>query len=339
VTGIGPSTPQGEPGRRTSGAARAATIAPDYYLDFLRQEYLDNYIGAGGTAVKVVTAGDPEVLGQFRSQLAAMATAEGFLSVMVDAAESRLHLIDEIFVAMSRQTDWMGLAADVVRQAYADAGFPLDEGRDEDPAKLAIATVAERHQMHAGELYRDVRRALENAILRESGYVYEFRIAMLRLCQSLLGRGDLDQTERDTVLRWLCGHTVPLDELRVVGLYSRVAPHNARRLFTSLSRWVRHAGRPGMVVQLDLTRLAVARRPPVRARRGFYYPRSAVLDVFEILRQFVDACDEMSGVALVVLLPNGMIVDPSRGLPAYHALHLRCRRPALRTPTAGQGCD
>jgi hypothetical protein len=114
-----------------------------------------------------------------------------------------------------------------------------------------------------------------------------------------------------------------MTQLRSVDLYSRIARHQARYVLVSFTRWVRMVGLPGIVVELDLNRLDVCRRPPVSARRGFYYTKAAVLDTFEILRQFVDTVEELRSVLLMVTISVGMVTDVTRGLPAYHALYLR----------------
>jgi P-loop Domain of unknown function (DUF2791) len=311
-------------GELYGSACRGPALDAGWYVRFLAEEYLSPFTASGGGAVKVVTATSPAVLADFGRRLAAEATDRGFVAVGLDAAQTRVNLIDEVFVALSRQVDWLGLAGDVVAQAYDRTGFALPRrSTGEAAAPLTVVRLAQHHDVHPGELYRDVRRELERAVLEDPAYVHEFKVAMLRLCRSLLGHGDVEKAEQQTVLRWLRGHVVPMEELRGVALYSRVARHNARRLITSFSRWVRQAGRPGTVLQLDLTRLAVVRRPPPMDRRGFYYSRSAVLDTFELLRQLLDSTDELGGMLVVVLIPNGMVEDPGRGLTAYKPLHLR----------------
>src|ERR1022692_1664451 len=63
--------------------------------------------------------------------------------------------------------------------------------------------------------------------------------------------------------------------------------------------------------------------PPVEARSGFYYSKAAVLDAYEVLRQFIDATDELRGVLFVAVMPPELMTDEARGLPAYSALQLR----------------
>jgi hypothetical protein len=72
-----------------------------------------------------------------------------------------------------------------------------------------------------------------------------------------------------------------------------------------------------------LERLSVARRPPAGLRDGNYYSKAAVMDAYEVLRQLIDATDELEGLFVAVQLPPDLLTDEGRGLPAYTALHLR----------------
>ena len=77
------------------------------------------------------------------------------------------------------------------------------------------------------------------------------------------------------------------------------------------------------MLHLDLDRLAVARRPPVGLRDGFYYSKAATLDAYELVRQMIDATDESEGLFVAVQLPPVLVNDEARGLAAYTALQLR----------------
>jgi P-loop Domain of unknown function (DUF2791) len=284
------------------------------YVDFLAQEYLAGYVALGGSAVKLITLSDEAVGRELDKGLSAL--AGGFLQLEIDAAGTKIHLIDQLFVALAQQVDWLALAGEMVRRVYQRAGFPATED-------LRITAVADEHDVDQAELYRSVRRELERAVLGDDGLSHEFRIAMLRLCQLRLGRGDVTPAERDSVLGWLTGQRVPAADLRAVGLPARVARHNARPLLVSLTRWVRRTGLPGTVLQLDLERLAVARRPPAGIRDGIYYSKAATLDAYEMLRQLIDSTDDLEGLFVAAVLPTELVADERRGIPSYGALHLR----------------
>jgi BREX system ATP-binding protein BrxC/D len=285
------------------------------YLDFLDREYLTGYIDGGGAAVKLLSVGDQVVAEQLASGLAGVGS--GFQHVRVDAAETRIHMIDQVFAAVATQIDWVELAGDVVRLAFAEAGFPVP-GRD-----LSITGVARHHDIDTAELYRSVRRAVERLVLADERLTHEFRTAMLRLCQERLGRGDVTAEEREIVLCWLRCERLPLSELRKLSLHTKINRANARSMLLSLTHWLRLAGRPGLVLHLDLTRLGVVRRPPIGLRTGLYYSKAAALDAYELLRQLIDGTDEYEGLLVCVVLPAALITDEVHGLPSYTALQLR----------------
>jgi len=305
----------------------------DEYLEFLSKEYLADFIRRGGASVKVAVAGGDQIARRFHAGLAAAATAEGYLFAGVDAASDRVHLVDQLFVAVARQVDWHALAKSAVRGAYDAAAFPVadpavlaDASGHTEPGPsgvLTVASVAAYYDVDPRELYRSVRRQLEQALLGGVGLAHEFRLAMLRLCQAELGAGDVDVIERDAVLGWLQGERVPLRALRSALIYGRIGRHNARSLLASLARWLPTVGAAGLVIGLDFARLAVGRRPPVDERQGIYYSKAAVLDAYEVVRQLIDATDSLSSMLVAVVVPPALVTDEVRGLPAYSALQLR----------------
>jgi P-loop Domain of unknown function (DUF2791) len=293
----------------------AALDAPTY-LDFLEREYLTPYVARGGSAVKLLVTDDETSAEQLVGGLAG--AGDGFQHAGVDAVTTRIHLIDQVFAEIARQLDWLALAGAVVHTAYTQAGFPPPEAQ-----QLTISLVARHHDLDAAELYRSVRRALEQLVLRDGSLGHEFRTAMFRLCQNRLGRGDVSRAECETVIGWLRGERVPAAELRKLSLTAKVSRHNARSMLLSLTRWLRLAGHRGLLLRLDLGRLAVSRRPPAGLRDGYYYSKAAVLDAYELIRQLIDGTDEFEGLLVAVLLPPELVHDESRGLPTYSALRLR----------------
>jgi P-loop Domain of unknown function (DUF2791) len=310
-----------------------AGLGVDEYLEFLSKEYLADFIRRGGASVKVAVVGGDQIAERFHAGLARAAGDEGYLYAGVDGASDRMHLIDKVFFALARQVDWHALARSAVRAAYDAAAFPVPDAgiRSDAPgqdasgplADLTVASVAASYDVNARELYRSVRRQLELALLGGPGLAHEFRLAMLRLCQAELGAGDVDAVERDAVLGWLQGERVPLSALRSTLIYGRIGRHNARSLLASLARWLPTVGSAGLVIDLDLARLAVGRRPPVAEREGIYYSKAAVLDAYEVVRQLIDATDSLSSLLVTVVVPPELVTDELRGLPAYSALQLR----------------
>lgn len=298
--------------------AGGAGLTVEGYLEFLRKEYLGDFVRAGGAAVRFVVLGDEGVARRWHAGLAAAAVDDGYIYVLVDAEATRVHLMHELFFAIARQIDWQQLSAAAVRTAYDGVGLPAPPGID-----VSVGTVARHHDVDARELNRSVRRRLEQTVLADSVLAPDFRLAMLRLCHGELGSGEVDAGERAAVMAWLRGEPVPLARLKPALIYTRIGRHNARPLLLSLVRWLVHNGGSGLVLDLDLARLAVAHRPPLEARDGVYYSKAATVDAYEVLRQLVDATDTLHSALVAVSLPPALVTDEVRGLPSYAALHLR----------------
>jgi hypothetical protein len=293
-------------------------LKADDYAGFLAREYLAGYLPAGGAAVKVAVVGDGGAADRLESALATATATHNDLFVRISAETTRVHMIDQIFFAISRVIDWESVAAASVRAAYAEASFPVPEG-----SGLITAEIARHHDIDARELYRSVRRLLERSLLGNPLIVKEMGRAMLRLTQAQLGGGDVDTAEHEAVLSWLHGDLRSITALRSALIYMRIGRHNARAMLASAAALLRDAGYRGLVVCFDYARLAEAKRPPAEARQGFYYSKAAVLDAYEVLRQFIDATDELRGVLVIAIMPPELMTDETRGLPAYTALQLR----------------
>lgn len=303
--------------RPTAGVLGGGVMNADAYARFLGTEYLSTYLPAGGGSVKLAVIGAADVADRFERSLRAAADESGCLLVSLSAETTKAHLVDHLFFALARRVDWDGIAAGLVGAAYDDIAVPAPTGR------LGVADVAAEHDLDPRELYRSVRRRLEHTLLADTTLPRELRRALLRLAQAQLGSGDVHPDEAAVVRRWLRGEPVGLRDLRAAMIYARIGRHNARAILTSVGRLLVSTGYGGLVLLLDLTRLAEARRPAVPERTGTYYSKAAVLDAYELLRQLIDATDELAGMLVVAVVPPELVSDDRRGLPAYTALHLR----------------
>ncbi len=293
-------------------------LTVESYVEFVAKEYLGDYVRGGGAAVRFVVAGSQEVAVRWHARLAAAAADEGYLYVGVDAADVRVHLVEHVYAAVAQQLDWHDLVKHEVRNAWEQCAMPAG-----DPSALTVEAVAAHNDVDGREAARSMRRHLEANLLHDQSLAREFRLAVLRLCQAELATGDVSAAERAAVLSWLRVEPIALRELRSSSLYARIGRHNARSMLVSLAAWRSRVGGAGLVLDLDVARLAVSRRPPVDERNGVYYSKAGVLDAFEVLRQLVDATDNLRGVFVAVALLPQLVSDDARGLPAYSALHQR----------------
>lgn len=292
-------------------------ISTDEYVEFLGREYLRGYVDTGGCAVKFAVA-DSSSAPALSEQLAQSGREAGYVVAIVDAASTRVHLMEQIFFEVARQVDWDALAAEALREAVTAAGYPPP-----GPGAPTVDALAAHHGADARELKRDVDRELQQRVFRDYGMVQEFRIAMLRLCQAQFQTGQVSEAEHAAVLDWLRGDLQQMSALKSLLIYRRIARHNARQMLYSLPHWLARNGRAGLLLVLDIQRLCVARRPPVEERSGQYYTRLGLLDAYEVLRQLIDSTDELARCCVVVIAAPELLTDEARGLDAYQALKFR----------------
>lgn len=287
------------------------------YVRFLDEAYLRSFVANGGSAVKFVVPVDDAELKGFDEALRQRAADAGFVRVRVDASQTRIHLMDQVFFEIARQIDWDALATRTVVAAFDAAAWPVPG------ADVSVAAVAAHHGVDVGELTRDVNRQLQQVVQRDFAMVQEFRTAALRLCQAKLGTGQVTEAERAAVLGWLTGDLKQMSLLRSAAIFRRIGRHNARHLLFSLAHWLALNGYSGLLLELDITRLGFARRPLPGERQGLYYTKATLLDAYELLRQLVDNTDELAHCCVVVVAAPEFLTDESRGVTAYQALKLR----------------
>lgn len=255
----------------------------------------------------------------FSAQLADRARQAGYVHCTVDAARTRVHMIDQVFFAVAGQVDFDATAAAFLRGALVELRMPMDDGD-----ALTLAVIAERHNYDASELQRDINRVLQREVLADHGMTREFRVAMVRLCQGHLRGARGEDSEAQAIREWLRGELRHIVRLRSALIFTRIGRHNARAMLLSLGRWLHRTGAAGLSLEIDLGRLAIARRPvPVPEDAPVFYSKPAVLDAYEVLRQLIDATDELAWCSVVITTQPEFLTDDKRGLDAYSALKLR----------------
>lgn len=285
------------------------------YLDLLEAEYLSDFVPCGGASVKFAVGADGST-DELRQGLIARARSKGFVVATVDAAHVRAHMIDRVFMAIAQQVDWDACARAVVESALAQLGFRSTRGDE-----LSLDALAELNEYDPIELRLDLNRTLQELTVRDYDLAQEFRVAMLRLCRAQVDRSDATKAEREFVLMWLRGELRLMSSLKQAGIFQRIARHNARHMLASLSRWIPKAGAAGLVIDFDIRRCALPKRPDDDL---IYYTKAAAIDVYELLRQLIDSTDELSSCLVLVSVDPETLTDPRRGIDHhYDALKFR----------------
>lgn len=295
-------------------------ITPQYWTDTLRREYLQDFIKHGGAAVKFVVPMEENIdHNQLINLLRKTSEEENYLFSSVNAVSTKIHMIDKLFHEVARQIDWDELSHTFVETIFMQNGYKLPIRRED----FNLQHIAAINNIEEILLRREVQTWLGKGIFRDYEMSQEFRIAMIRLCLDQLDTSGPTVFLSNAVKEWLQGELRLISTLKEALIFQKIARHNARHMLFSLTHWLRINGKNGLLLVLDITRyLNSARsRDP---EDGYFYSIPAVLDAYELLRQFIDGTDEMEG-CLILVLASKEFLDPDdrRGLNRYDALKLR----------------
>ena len=307
--------PQGNPTVRGP-----LSVTPEEWLEVIRQEYLETFIPDGGSALKIAVPRDALARDMVSVGLAQSGSDLGFLVVQVDAADTRVHMMDQLFFEIADQVPWRPLSEKVVTKLAHDRMFKAPQNSD-GPISDRLAAA---NDLSTRSIVQELRPAIERGIARHRRLSQDFRVAMSHLCRAELAGGEDGAMCIRTIIEWLNGTNNRVSAVRPYNIFNRITRTNARYLFESMLHWLRLAGYPGLLLVLDTTRLTVARNPKDGKT---YYTKAAVLDAYEVLRQFIDATDRLHG-CLIVVVPDVAFLEEeqvprSRGIGQYEALKFR----------------
>lgn len=287
------------------------------WLKVIEREYLEDFIREGGAAVKFVVPDSEASRLHVHEALMAAAELNGFQFASVDAATTRMHLVDRLFHEVARQIDWDGLTDSFLRRLLTENGLAPPP----PPTELTLRTLAEANSLSEQLLRKEVRDLLFRNLYTDSAMSQEFRLAMFSLCEGQLdASGNLDLSS--AIKEWLRGELRLVSAVKRALIFQKIARHNARHILFSLAHWLKLAGKTGLVLALDIARYADARRARDRDG-GLFYSTPATLDAYEVLRQLIDGTDELEYTFVCVMADPLFLSDDRRGLRAYQALYMR----------------
>jgi P-loop Domain of unknown function (DUF2791) len=292
-------------------------MSPEEWVAVVGNEYLASYVRQGGAAVKFAAASTDAGRTELRERVAMTGDAHGFQLAQLDATEVRVHLPDRLFHAVAAQVDWEGLTRACLERVLRARGLRLPHPSE----GLTTARLAELNAAPEALLRTELRRALEREIFEDYAMSREFRLAMLALCSAQLDPTDNPALEA-SLKAWLRGELRLISEVKRALIFQKVNRHNARHMLFSLAHWLTLAGKSGLLLVLDVARYAEAVRPTERGA-GNYYSTSATMDLYEVLRELIDATDEAHACFVCVLVGPDFLQDDRRGVRSYQALYFR----------------
>lgn len=299
----------------------ATYMRPAEWLDIARRDYLQSFIRGGGAAVKFLVPTEEINHGGLRQGLRSLAEAEGYQFAWVDAATTRVHMIDHVFHEVAQQIDWDELSFAFVSRLLAEQGFALPADRFD----FTLQRLASLNSREERLLRQELHTLPEKRLIHDYQMSQDFRLAMIRLCQTHLGDDSMSPVPAEVIKEWLCGRLRRLKEIKPALIFQKIARDNARYLLSSLSYWLHLAGKSGLVLALDISRCLVQRpKPKEQQDESRYYTLAMALDTYEVLRQCIDATDELEFCFMAVIAPPAFLhPDDRRGVHSYDALRMR----------------
>lgn len=281
------------------------------WLAVLEREYLAAFVPAGGGALKLAIV-DDAALPAALARLGALAAPHGLHLVSVNAARTRVHMLQDVVFALARALPWDDLVQKCLERLFADNEHPWPR----PGVAMTLPDLAAAFATAPALLSRHIDRWLSRLIWDDRSLAQDFRAAMLRLCLARLEGEDASH-----VLTWLRGEKVPLALLRTADISARIGRHTARAMLVSMCHFVRLCGGAGILLTLDLRQVS---RQGAPAEGDLRYSTAAAMDAFEVLREIIDDAEHLPGLLAVVLAGPELIAgDPRRALAQYAALQMR----------------
>jgi len=297
-----------------------AFIESNEWLHFVEQEYLASFIKNGGSSVKFCVAPDEPASRSIRDGLSRAGGTLGYIVASVSASETRIQMMDELFFRTAEQLSWTELTRNVLRGLAVQAGYKWPALITQEDNVPLSELIAAENGLEPQLLLLDLKRQIGHRVFKDRKLSKDFRVAMTHLCMAELSGGTDGALTTRVLTDWLTGRNKAIGPLKDYQIFRRINRSSARYFFESLLHWVRLASCSGLLLLMDVSRMIGPRN---LEDRGIYYTKAALLDSYEVLREFIDGADRVSGFLMVVLPGAAFLEDHSRGLSAYEALKFR----------------
>ena len=291
------------------------------WLKFVDEEYLSTFIKDGGASVKFAVAPDdlkPDLYKAVKERCRKL----NYVFADLNADNMRAYMPQDIFFGLASHIDWRLLARRLVLSLASENGY-VTNGAELGHSGNLIEAIAAANDLDPAFVRLSMNRAIQDSVYRNQNLVRDFRVCMTQLC---LMNGDIG-TQGDysdqPLIDWLTGANTRIGNVRPFAIRTTINRTTARYFIESALYWVRHVGYSGTVILLDNSRVTLTRRPkPPDGKR--YYTKAMTMEHYELMREFIDDVDRLSGTLLVVVTNYEFTDEQSaRGWSIYSALRTR----------------
>ncbi len=298
----------------------AESFTSGEWVDAINQHYLAEYLPAGGSSVKFACCYTGVEPGEVAARLQSQAKEQSFLVAEIDAAQTKVHMIEQIFGRIADQIPWPAIVDRTLMQFAKENQWRTPETFSGEGVVEQLARV---NQLDSQQVSLVLQQQIGQHILCNRKLAKDFRLALFWLARERLKSGLSGTATYQHVTDWLGGRIRLISELKQYQIYNKVARANARHLLGSLLVTLRATGYPGLVVTLNGFRLLETQRI---LDGSLNYTKAALFDAYEVFREFIDSTDELDGLLFSIFVPQEFLDVANkrgRGLVIYDALLFR----------------
>ena len=306
---------EGKPPRSPS-LLRYLEVPAAGWSEFLRREYLTEFVAEGGMKLKLVVGTPGSGKSHLLSLAASVARDERYLVVELSAFGARLFPIDRLYGSIVKAVGQEWLEDAYARRVVGELGF---EGAGLPEHGYFLDHAVSEGLGIAATLRRSLHEYVD-ALLRDSRLDSTFAMGLAQAVGHRLGVFHLQPAERDALWRWFTARKVTLGELKPLQIYERADRYSARDYLRSLSEFARLCGYRGLVVCIDDME-TIAHRSPVTGQQR--YTRAQRDEAYETVRQLIDDVDRWHSTLFLLAGRREFLEDEKAGISSYEALRLR----------------
>ncbi len=296
---------------------RDMTLGAEVWHDRFVSYYLDNYIAAGGSKVKLLTGDTGSGKSHALRYLQLAARERGYTTIHLSLAGDlghKLSQLPQLYRSMIGFIDLDELQRGLALQVAERLGYrpPVYNGMEP-----LLPYVMDTEGSNRSDAMREIRIAI-NRSLRDADLAPSVQTFAQTLCKDRLIESDPEQM--NYAARWFRGERLSMAERRESGLFDTLRRPTARRWLTSLIQLLRLAGRTGLVLLIDDLDELMERVPETNR---FRYTAANIKDTYELFRQLIDDADTLPHLMVLLAGHRSLLENEQRGLRSYEALWMR----------------
>ena len=164
-----------------------------------------------------------------------MAQELGYLVVNVDAGQTRVHMLHEVFFRIAEQVDLEAALPEDGPATSLGGGYPTDTV-DAAADSPVVEEIGRAGNVDEGIIGLELRNSVYRYVTGNASMSRDFRVAMTQLCLAEMGTGNQNQ-EAVPLVEWLTGVNRRVSSVRRYSIYNSVVRTNARYFLESLLHW------------------------------------------------------------------------------------------------------